>query len=198
MRKLKWVRSAGGPLLLLPVALRHHWSGINPSKDPLNDARFRWDWGMTVPSDYDRACDVSGLLAALQVGAGHGLVLGDEPLSTVWVPFDGEPGGLLVRWVYGDKEADVQEAIGDLAVERFRPSGLVFRHTGRTAVLFDSAIPGPELYTWKGEDHLFRFHLQPHEYAVSTTEYEPTMNLRVIAHRLSVAPVGSPPRRTRS
>lgn len=189
MRKLRWVQSAGGPLLLLPVSLRRRWSGIEPTKDPLNDAKFRWDETMAVPSDYDRACDVSGLLTKLDIGDGYGLVLGEQPLSTAWLSAEGQPGGLLVRWYYGDSQAEVERSLQDVPARLFRHSKLVFTFTGRMAVLFDSAIPGRELPGWQKESFC-RFRLAAGRYAVSTAEYSPSDETKLILHRL--APLNRP------
>jgi len=188
MGKLKWVQSAGGPLLLMPATLRRRWSGIEPTKDLLNDARFRWDKSMSTPSDYDRACDVSGLLVTLEIGDGQGLVLGEQPLTTAWVPFAGKPGGTLVRWVYADTETEVRRAVQSVPGKLFRRSKVVFTFTGRLAVLFDSAIPGQALYDWSA-DSFCRFTLAAGRYSVSTADYSPSDEVRVILHRLT--PVGT-------
>ena len=99
----KWIQSNGGPLLLLPAELLRQWGG-------------------TATADYERACTVQDEIAVLDVGNGVGLVLGDEPHQTAWAPAD--DGGLLVRWVYADDEADVWAAVDTIRESDFEPSSV--------------------------------------------------------------------------
>jgi len=61
----EWIQSDGGPLLLIPSELLH-------------------DWGGDTASDDRRACEVVDEIAPLDLGAGMGLVLGEEPHMTSW------------------------------------------------------------------------------------------------------------------
>src|SRR5689334_17973405 len=86
---MQWVESAGGPLIVVPLELAQSWRGIEAVPgDPV--------------TDYDRACDVDDYLGVLEVGPGRGLVLGDEPMRTAFVP--SADGGILVRWGYAPSE----------------------------------------------------------------------------------------------
>src|SRR5215510_13183631 len=119
--ELRWINSAGGPLLLVSGEYLPFWGGVAPPPDErLIEATFRWMGPGTPATDYDRACDVQGYLGLLDIGAGHGLVLGDAPDATAWQAFatfgDGEEvmGGILIRCVYANSDADVRAAVDHL------------------------------------------------------------------------------------
>jgi hypothetical protein len=155
-----WIQSNGGPLLLLPSELLHHWRG-------------------TAASDYERACMVQEEIAALDVGNGVGLVLGDEPHQTSWAAAD--EGGFLVRWVYADDEGDVWAAIDSIQESSFEPTSVTTFVVGASGrcVLLDSADPGDDL---RGE-HLALL-LAPGAYSVGTATLAPNEKTRVLVHRL--------------
>jgi hypothetical protein len=82
-------------------------------------------------------------VGVIRVGYGFGLVLGDEPAVTKWLP---RPyGGMLARWEYAESEPAMNAAL-----ERI-PESLVWAEKGPfTAVasplqLFNSAEPGVEV-----------------------------------------------------
>jgi len=104
------------------------------------EATFRWMGPGTPATDYDRACDVEGYLGLLDIGAGHGLVLGDDPNATAWQAYansgDGEEvvGGILIRWVYANSEADVMAAIDNLPESAWVDEGVGVQRWPRTTV----------------------------------------------------------------
>src|SRR5258707_15417127 len=101
-RKMNWIDSAGGPLIVLPLSHLLRWEGIlPPSAGRIVEATFRWNPKSGTATDYDSACDVADLIGLLNLGDLEVLVLGDEPLSTAWLPFADRPGGVIVRWHYG-------------------------------------------------------------------------------------------------
>jgi hypothetical protein len=156
----EWIQSNGGPLLLLPSELLQQWRG-------------------TATSDYERACAVDDEVAALDVGTGVGLVLGDEPHQTSWATAD--EGGLLVRWVYADDESDVWAAVDnaeDADFELTNGADFVVGASGR-CVLLDSADPGDDLRS----EHL-EVSLAPGAYLLSTATLAPSEKTRVLVHRL--------------
>src|SRR5262245_59937362 len=115
---LLWMDSNGGPLLLVPGEYRSAWEGIEPPCDGRQiEAHFRWNSPDEPATDYDRACDVNDSIAQLAIGAGHGLVLSGYPTGTAWLPFDSTEvdgdvvGGILIRWLHANSEADVLTAI---------------------------------------------------------------------------------------
>ena len=142
MPDVEWIESNGGPLLLLPESLLSAWSGVEvPSDGRVVEATFRSSPTASAASDYDRACDVTEWAAVLPVGAGWGLVLGDEPSPTSWHP-TAERGGVLARWVFAASDAATERALAAV------PSDLTWEALGDFPVvatpllLFDSAEPG--------------------------------------------------------
>jgi hypothetical protein len=134
---------AAGPLLLLPESLLSEWSGIDVPAYRAISALFRWNAKEPRASDYDRACDVDDYVGVIAVGYGFGLVLGDVPASTRWMP---EPaGGILARWEYAESEAEMNAALAAV------PERLPWEDKGTFTVvssplqLFNSAEPGDEV-----------------------------------------------------
>ncbi len=103
----EWVMCDGGPLLLLPEKHLAAWEGAaQPSDGRIVEASSRYSPG-SLATDYDRACNVEELLGLIDVAEGQGVVFGDEPLSTTWLNSAKEDGGMFVRWVYAENEADI-------------------------------------------------------------------------------------------
>ena len=102
--ELRWVSCDGGPHLLLPTELVRVWEGTAvPSAGRVVHARFRYGGDPAAPgTDYDLACDVEGALGVIPVGAGFGLVLGDEVPMSTWLPLpDGTGVDLIVPLEWG-------------------------------------------------------------------------------------------------
>jgi hypothetical protein len=185
--ELQWMESNGGPLLLVPGEHRLAWEGIEPPRDgPPIEARFRWNGPDEPATDYDRACNVKGYVGQIEIGAGYGLVLGDYPTGTAWLAFhntedDGDAvGGILIRWMHANSEADVLSAIQHVPDELWHDDGLTLEVGSQPLYLFDSAFAGDDL---AGDDHLL-IHLPTGEYAIATAEYEPDRDTAVVLHRL--------------
>ncbi|ANN18975.1 hypothetical protein SD37_27365 [Amycolatopsis orientalis] len=121
-----WVESLGGPLIVVPVSALAHWKGsLEGGED-----------------DYDRACAVNALAGALPVGGTTGLVLGDEPATTCYLPCH----RAFLRWLAADSEADLlaeaERVLADSATP-WEDCGLW--ETDGPAVLMDSVTAGAEL-----------------------------------------------------
>src|SRR5689334_6022814 len=71
---MRWIASAGGPLVLLPKLLQPRWQGTGG-----------------VPSDYEVACGVEGYAGVIEKAGWRILVLGDEPLQTAVSRLNGRP-----------------------------------------------------------------------------------------------------------
>ncbi|TMQ89677.1 hypothetical protein ETD83_38885 [Actinomadura soli] len=124
---MDWVESGGGPLLLAPASQLAHWGGATDDDDgPLET------WG-----DYGRACSVEGYIGLVKVGSLDGLVLGDEPATTTYLPDE----RLLLRWAAADSEAELVAAARKAASTAPWEEHLVWDVDG-PAVLIDSAWPG--------------------------------------------------------
>jgi Immunity protein 21 len=178
-KTLTWLASAGGPLLLLPGAYLAAWEGTNPpSAGRVLQARFRWQDSAAMATDYDRACDVDDYLGLLDIGGTQGLVLGDEPLATAWLP-DGDSGktGMLIRWVSADDEAHILAALTHIPDHVWDPAHLLFPVGSTPLYLFDAAIPGSKV------DAYLVIHLNPGSYLISTAVYKPDNGTELILHR---------------
>jgi hypothetical protein len=155
-----WVRSNGGPLLLLPIAQRPMWHGTDAGvAQSLGDAD-------RPLSDYDRACAVADYTGVIRVGGAEALVLGDEPNDTTWIPLG--RGGILVRWVYAEGDEQAAAALASIPPDiDWEPAG-TFAVAASPLELFDSAESGAEPL---GE----RLHiaLAPGDYKIARANYRP-------------------------
>jgi immunity protein 21 of polymorphic toxin system len=194
---LAWMSSNGGPLLLVPGEYLSSWGGVCPPTDGRRiEATFRWDGPDSPACDYDRACDVDGYLALLEIGAGQGLVLGGDPMSTAWWPITfGDSlvngGGILIRWFYANSDADVMAAVERVPEAAWVDDGLALVVGQAPLYLMDSTSPGGELgqldKLGTGDDHL-TIDLPAGCYALATAIVEPVPHTSLVLHRLK--PVG--------
>ena len=161
-----WIQSNGGPLLLLPATLLTEWSGSEaPPAAREVVASFRWRPGGPA-TDYDRACDVSDYVGVIAVGAGEGLVLGEEPDPTTWLA-DGH-GGILARWIHAPSGEEVAAALERVPMELSWELAGTFRVVGSPLVLFDAAEPGVEPLLPR-----LKLEVAPGLYAVAQVAYRP-------------------------
>ena len=94
MDTIQWVGTGGGPLLVVPVEVAHHWRGDEATWPPTGDVDTIWE-AVRKDSDDGRACGVADYLGVLACGPGECLVLGDEPMPTTFLSTNG--GGLIAR-----------------------------------------------------------------------------------------------------
>ncbi|MEU5520054.1 immunity 21 family protein [Streptomyces sp. NPDC093250] len=146
---VQWVESGGGPLIAVPETVLPFWTGAD---------------GEETASDYDRACEVDGLVGLLPVGDAAALVLGDEPAATAFLP----DHSTLVRWVAGDSEAELLASV-PAALHTARWQTEVRWKVPGTVLLFDAAWPGSHS---TGTDHA-RLTLAPGSYAVRAAAVQP-------------------------
>lgn len=131
-----WVRSMGGPLLVVPESSVNAWGGCTEDGSVLGDADGH--------DDYDHACEVEDWAGAIAVGAGDvtALVLADEPAKTCFLP----EKLLFVRWLAADSEAELFTAAEVVLADpetAWEDGGLWV--TDGPAVLMDSAEAGADL-----------------------------------------------------
>ncbi len=162
---LRWVESAGGPLLLLETDLLHYWRG---NQAPNGE-----------PTDYDRACGIDDYLGLITVESRQGLVLGGEPMRTAWwSPRSSNfAGGFLVCWVFADSESDVLVALYNLPEESWQETGIEMQITNQRQVLFDSAYSGDEVMDSIDAD------LPEGFYRIETLHHMPNDQTSLIVHR---------------
>lgn len=161
---VEWVESTG-PLVVLPEAELPSWLGI---EEPATE------------TDYDRACAVGGRVGLIPVGQATGLVLGDDPTGTSFVP----EHGAFVRWCAADSEDGLLGSVGDAMREADWEPELYWDVPG-PVVLFDAALPGIAV---SHEDHV-RVPLDAGRYAVRAGYAEPDLRTRIGLVRLRGIPV---------
>ncbi|WP_210748428.1 Imm21 family immunity protein [Actinomadura latina] len=126
--ELAWVESGGGPLLAAPASQLAQWCGVTDDDGPVET------WG-----DYGRACAVEGYIGLVGVGAGQGLVFGDEPATTTYLPDE----RLFLRRTAANSETELvaaaRKALQDVRWDD--DEDLVWDVDG-PVVLVDSAWPG--------------------------------------------------------
>jgi hypothetical protein len=182
---LPWICSEGGPLLLLSEEYLPAWKGCDvPSGGRVIQATFRWNGPGSPATDYDRACDVNGYVDLLDVGSGHGLVLGDEPMETMWWHSEVGDGGILVRWGYADDEARVVHSLARIPDDVWEETSLLFTVGQSPLYLFDSAWPGREV-----SRHLV-IQVPQGTYSVATGIYRPDDRTELVLHRLRLTAPG--------
>jgi hypothetical protein len=174
----RWIQSNGGPLLLLAQSLLRDWGGILRGTQGL-DAEFRWR-GEGCATDYDRACDVKDYVGVIRVGAGHGLVLGEEPFLTCWRPSADREGGILVRWVCADNESAVRKHFKGLDEVQFTSTPHILRVAEPDHYLFDSSEPGEDL----GPEDALPVDLAPGVYGLANFWFKPDSSTELQLHRL--------------
>lgn len=145
-----WVESLGGPLVVVPEAALGAWSGSAGG-----------DEGM---DDYDRACDVEGLIGLVPVGTTDALVLGNEPASTAYLP----DRNVFVRWSAADSEEAMFGSVDAALLAASWEPEIIWQVSG-PAVLFDSAWSGGECHR---QDHV-RVSLDAGRYGVRAAYVDP-------------------------
>jgi hypothetical protein len=162
MGHMKWVDSEGGPLVLMGEALLSNWRGcFGPAR------------GST---DYDRACQVDDYVGVIDVGNGKGLVLGDEPMPTAWVPRAN--GGILARVGYTPSKKATEQQLAQLGDIAFQPAGLRIPLAARN-LLFDSALAGTDA---RQEGLLVQ--LEEGLYQVGVSDHRPTTDMWLVLLKL--------------
>ncbi|MFE4975529.1 Imm21 family immunity protein [Kitasatospora sp. NPDC056651] len=120
---LTWLDTEGGPFVVVPCDALSQWSGTE--------------------GDYDRACEVMDLVGVLELPDGAAaLVLGDEPLSTAYLP----EHQVLVRWYYAETEEGIADIITAGLPNAEWDEGPVLPTPGEL-VMFDAAYFGTEVGT---------------------------------------------------
>lgn len=158
-----WIREEGpGPLVLVRKALLDFWRGVSA---PAGER-----------SDYGRACAI-GEVGCVDIKGGSVLVLGDDPLRTTWLP---KPqGGMFVRWVAADDEAQALAATEAGADATWTPTGCTFTTAGGVHVLFPASCAGS--IATSGQS--LSFELREGDYNVATAVLEHD-NATVLVYRL--------------
>ena len=161
---LKWIDSYGGPFLLLEVGLLDQWRGVHVKNSEI------------LESDYDRACKIEDYVGLVSVGSDFGIVLGGEPLMTVW--YSPEPNtGLIVRWVYAENEASVIAALAHWQNLEWEKTELKVHLRDGKLVLFDAACEGIDL------PYKIEIEIPAGDYQIEACHYKPDAETYLLLHR---------------
>jgi hypothetical protein len=165
---MKWVNSAGGPLLFLAEDLLSMWHGVVGNH--------------AEQSDYDRACRLDNLIGSITIGNGAGIILNDEPLPTAWLPSEEKGYGLWIRWKHAKNESSVVRHLEQLPQIIFRPERMILTVTSARCILFDSALHGPDFR--KGE--FLEVVLDLADYEIRTGLFEPDSETSLVIHKFAI------------
>ncbi|MFE9045970.1 Imm21 family immunity protein [Streptomyces sp. NPDC007818] len=134
---LTWVKSMGGPLIVVPVSALHQWGGCTEDGVIVG--------GTDEPDDYDRACAVEEYAEVISLGdagAASALVLSDEPATTCHLPEQ----SIFLRWLAADSDAELLAAAEAVLSDPATPwEDCGVWETDGPAVLMDSAEAGKDL-----------------------------------------------------
>jgi hypothetical protein len=156
---MRWISSAGGPLVLLPKVSLPRWQGTSG-----------------VPSDYDVACGVEGYLGVIEKAGYSLLVLGDEPLQTAVSRLNGKP--CLVRWVYAPSPGAAETAVAAMLPVHLRGplESVTLRIEGSPLVLMDAGATGEH------PGDTLELELEPGAYRVHVYELAPAQDMKFLVH----------------
>lgn len=163
---LRWIESNGGPLLLLSEELLAEWQGA--------------DGPVGSTTDFERACATTQPIERIRVGRGVGLVLGDEPLSTAWLPAESGAGGTIVRLVRAADHAAAERALQEAPASASREGDMLTLPVAGRMVLFDAAHRGTDLPPTSLE-----IVVRGGEYQVDTLSFQPDPGTALLLHRLA-------------
>jgi hypothetical protein len=125
---------------------------------------------------------VADLIGLINLGDLEVLVLGDEPLSTAWLPFADRPGGVFVRWHYGENEESVSSRQTEMLEYETGEPEVTLHVLSSPLLVFDSAIPGLELDKSEG----LLLELTPGMYHIGSAEFKPDSRTWMLLHRIEL------------
>lgn len=179
----QWVDSNGGPLIVLPLEIAHYWNGVSPP--PGVAIPEGWVWGDPdgPVCDYDRACQVDDYVGMVEVGPGVGLVLGDEPMRTAFLPSN--DGGILLRWGHAEGEDELWQAVA--GADDWSQTTHRLQVSQGTILIIDAASAGSERppHEGGGDPNWLEFTLPKGQYRVDYVDFRPNERTWLILVRLS-------------
>ncbi len=188
-KKLRWLASCGGPLVLLHDKDREAWRGGYVYIPDRERAEIPWRRGGLVLSadymnphrtHYGLACACSDPVGVIDFDERKAVVLGDEPAATAWLPGRGGAGGIFVRWIHADSEECVSESLKKIPAAGWESAATV-QVVAPRLVLQDAFMPGVGV----AEEGMLMIELTVGAYRVSTLEYRPDSATYLRMHRLS-------------
>jgi len=125
---------------------------------------------------------VADLIGLLNLGDLEVLVLGDEPLSTAWLPFADRPGGVFVRWHYGENEESVSSRQTEMLEYESGEPEVTLHVLSSPLLVFDSGIPGLEVDKSEG----LLLELTPGTYHIGSAKFNPDSMTSMLLHRVEL------------
>ncbi len=186
MDRLKWIDSAGGPLILISDKSYKLWSGILKRSSYLdNKVEDADDFLNADEADYGKACLVHDYLGVVNVGDDNVLVLGNEPLlTTVFHSIDGKV--VIARWYYGEDEELVDNYLKTIDLDSIDwEFVLALKLTSERQFLFDSACSASMLD--KGNNDYLSLNIKQGDYKIWTSIFEPDDKTKLIIHKFDMA-----------
>lgn len=166
-KRLNWIDSAGGPLIVMERKSVHNWLGSSGT-------RVNVEENIT---DYDRACNVDDYVGVIIVGQEQALVLNDEPMQTVWWKNEDNHEGLLVRWQWAGSEDDVIHSLEKLDNIIWENTGLKINFSEGNLIMFDSACRYDEI------DLSSSIKVQSGTHHILTAFWQPNESISLVLHR---------------
>jgi hypothetical protein len=170
---MKWIKSAGGPLICLERELVRDWHGV------LAGPGLTADHSVAYLSDYGRACQVQSYLRPINVGRGSALILGDMPLETsVWN--DDFANATIVRLFCCDPRTNIPELLAGIGNACFDdPVELTnFEVVAGNMIIFDSALSGSD-----EKKKTIAFRTPPGNYRILTSIVNPNTRTSFLLHK---------------
>jgi hypothetical protein len=163
---MKWISSAGGPLIVLPDSLRPQWRGVKQG-------------GGIAASDYELACGVDGYVGVIRKAGQEILVLGDEPLQTAVAWLGGRP--CLVRWAFAPSAEYAESVLADIDPGLLQGplESTEVHFTSAPLVVMDSGDAGEEV------DELLHFEVEPGNYSVRVYHLAPSVDTKFLIHEFA-------------
>lgn len=186
MATLKWISSAGGPLILVPSELKSTWNGVRPPTPPNNIlASSRYSGNPdAAATDYDRACDVRDRIGWIGVGDGAGLVLNDLPYETsVYAVNDTLAVVIRIVSIEADEIPSDEEILSMVSdgVPNFMKENTaqIDLYSGNIST-FDSGLPGDVA----NDTDLIEVSLRSGTYTVNSFTLESANGVTLLLHKL--------------
>lgn len=184
MDRLKWISSAGGPLILGDEKQIKMWSGIfNRNKYINSEIIEAEDFLDAEEADYGKACLVEDYLGLVEILNGKVLILGEEPLSTTsFVSNDNKRA--FARWQYGEDEEFIDEHLQKLDFSKINnwQDPIFFEVKSNRQFLFDSALCFLDLQQEEDEYYL-ELSIEKGNYIIWTAIYNPNNDTELIIHK---------------
>jgi hypothetical protein len=181
--KMKWVSSEGGPLIIISASdIQKYGGSITRKVEPGKMYPYNKNFMDPSVSHYGEVCQCEEEIAAWDIDDMTIVILGDEPLSTVWIPC--EDGGIIMRCVHLNKNPDPRALLNSVDdMKWIHNFFLEVEH--EKWYLYDSLMMGTELEHESFQEII----LSKGKYTVSSCRYRPDNESLFILHQFKITRV---------